>query len=298
MLGIGHSLYIASLQSKTKKYILVGMKLNGSLSKLAVTASAFKRTPQLRYSTADRASLVAALWSKGHEANLLGFHLHYLGGSQFRYLVWEIFLRGEYLFEAENDAPVILDCGANIGLATLFFKRLYPKARISSFEADPTAASILKKNIALNSLRDVTAYNLMLSDEMGERPFYIDANVDGGLTMSSDPSFLSNRREIRVNTGKLSDFIAGPVDLLKMDIEGSEFDVVCELRDSGKISQIRQMIIEYHHKVGGQASRLGKFLELLEESGFEYQISGQCFPITKQDTFQGIMIGAYRPDVN
>lgn len=107
-------------------------------SKLAVTVSAFKRFPPLRYSQADRASLVAGLWSTKQKAHLLGFLVSYLGEKQFRYLLWEIFIRGEYFFETEKTAPVILDCGANIGLATLFFKRIYPKARITCGEADPT----------------------------------------------------------------------------------------------------------------------------------------------------------------
>jgi len=264
------------------------------LSKLAVSVSAFKRTPLLRYSQVDRASLVAALWSTKHKANLLGFHVSYLGEKQFRYLLWEIFIRGEYFFKAEKNAPVILDCGANIGLATLFFKRIYPKARITCFEADPTTANILRKNIEQNQLKDVTAYNLMLSNKTGEQPFYIDADADGGLTMSAYPKLLSNSREILVQTGRLSDYIHGPVDLLKMDVEGAEFEVMADLKESGKISQVRNMIIEYHHKIGGQSSRMAKFLTLLEEDGFEYQISGQCFPITKQNELQGIMIGAYR----
>lgn len=270
------------------------MKLNETLSKLAVTASVFRRTSRRHYSQADRVNLIAALWSNRQEVNLLGFDVKYLGEREFRYLIWEIFICNQYFFEAENDSPVILDCGANIGLATLFFKRLYPKAHISSFEADPATASILKRNVEANQLKDVTVHNLMLSDETGEHPFYIDAKVDGVLTMSAHPTFLSNHREICVKSGKLSDYIERPIDLLKVDIEGTELDLITDLRDSSKISQVRRMIIEYHHKIGGQASRLGRFLTLLEENRFEYQISGECAPIAKQNMAQTILIGAYR----
>jgi FkbM family methyltransferase len=191
---------------------------------------------------------------------------------------------------------VILDCGANIGLATLFFKHLYPKSRITSFEADPTTASTLQKNIEQNHLQDVSAYNLFLSDTEGDYPFYVAANVAGSLRMSADPSRISKHREIIVKAGKLSHYIEGPVDLLKMDVEGAELDVMTDLKSSGKLSLVRRMVIEYHHRIGGQASCLAGFLALLEEEGFEYQIAGAgCDPITRQGVFQDILIGAYRP---
>src|SRR5262245_14445884 len=41
-----------------------------------------------------------------------------------------IFLRNEYFFQTDKKKPLILDCGANIGLATLFFKQLYPDSEI------------------------------------------------------------------------------------------------------------------------------------------------------------------------
>ena len=54
------------------------------------------------------------------------------------------------------------------------------------------------------------------------------------------------------------------------------------------------MIIEYHHKIGGHASCLSKFLGLLEQAGFEYQISAHCEQIMAEDVFQDVLIGAYR----
>jgi FkbM family methyltransferase len=250
---------------------------------------------RLNYSAAERINLVRALRSRGHETDLLKFHVTYPSERWFRVLLKEIFFKGEYLFEAETDSPVILDCGANIGLATLFFKYLYPRARICSFEADPATASILQKNIEQNQLSDVSAYNLMLSNAEGEHPFYVAADVAGNLQMSAYADRLSNHREIMVKTGKLSHYIDGPVDLLKLDVEGAEFDVMTDLKRSGKISQIRRMVIEYHHKFGNQPSCLARFLMLLEEEGFEYQISGGCNPIARQNVFQDILIGAYRP---
>jgi FkbM family methyltransferase len=253
-----------------------------------------RRMSQLNYTVAEKASLISALRAQGHETDLLNFHVNYLNERAFRFVLKEIFFKGEYVFEAETDSPVILDCGANIGIATLFFKYLYPKARISSFEADPTTACILRKNIEQNHLDDVSTYNLMLSDSEGEHPFYVAADLAGSLRMSAAPNRLTNNHEIMVKAGKLSRYIDGPVDLLKLDVEGAEFAVMTDLKCSGKISQIRRMVIEYHHKIDSQTSCMAKFLALLEEAGFEYQISGGCEPVSRQNVFQDVLIGAYR----
>jgi hypothetical protein len=114
--------------------------------------------------------------------------------------------------------------------------------------------------------------------------------------MSANPERTSNCREIIVKAGKLSAYIDGPVDLVKLDVEGAEWDVMTDLKNSGKLSLIRRLIIEYHHKIGSQASCLGRFLSLLEEEGFEYQIAAAgCDPIARQGVYQDILIGAYRP---
>jgi len=56
------------------------------------------------------------------------------------------------------------------------------------------------------------------------------------------------------------------------------------------------MVIEYHHKIDGQSSCLARFLGLLEQEGFEYQLAALgCAPITRQEVFQDMLIGVYRP---
>jgi hypothetical protein len=63
------------------------------------------------------------------------------------HLYREIFVRQYYYFRANTDHPVIFDCGANLGMATLFFKWLYPKSRVEAFEPDPGTFAVLQKNV-------------------------------------------------------------------------------------------------------------------------------------------------------
>ena len=79
-----------------------------------------------------------------------------------------------------------------------------------------------------------------------------------------------------------SDFILGPVDLLKLDVEGAEYRVLCDLLSSGEAQSIKQIVIEYHHRMENERSCLADFLRQLEQAGFEYQIHASLFPVTSK----------------
>src|SRR6266536_970073 len=74
-------------------------------------------------------------------------------------------------FQAQNDHPTILDCGS-YGMSVLFFKTLYPGARIIGFEPDPLTFKILSQNVAQNDLKDVELHQCALSDIDGCVEFY------------------------------------------------------------------------------------------------------------------------------
>jgi FkbM family methyltransferase len=270
--------------------------VNGARNVLKLLAR-ITETTHLRYSVGDLASVLSAMGlpKRKNEARLAGFDVRFLDAASFRIVAYEIFLKGEYFFHAQNDSPVIFDCGANIGLATLFFKRLYPKAVVHAFEADPSTADILSQNVKRNALQNVTVHNVLLSDHVGAVKFFLPEGTPGSLMMSAFSSRLvPEASEISVNSARLSEYIDGPIDLLKLDVEGSEFVVMNDLIASGKISQIEQMMIEYHHLMGNEHSRFGGFLRQLEDAGFEYQIDGSFDRTAANGQFQGFLIKAYR----
>ncbi len=64
----------------------------------------------------------------------LGFAVEFFNYIHLVHLFEENFARNEYFFETKKDHPLIVDCGANLGDTILYFKWLYPQARIISFE--------------------------------------------------------------------------------------------------------------------------------------------------------------------
>jgi FkbM family methyltransferase len=99
--------------------------------------------------------------------SLFGHSIEYLDPVSLSHMVREIFIRRHYLFETDQNAPTIVDAGANIGLATLFIKQRFPRARIIAFEPDPLAFAALQRNIRANALQGVIPVNKAVAGRSG-----------------------------------------------------------------------------------------------------------------------------------
>jgi FkbM family methyltransferase len=216
---------------------------------------------------------------------------------ELHYLFEEVFVREEYLVRlATNSAPVIVDCGANIGFAMLYFKLHYPGAHITSFEPNPSCFEHLQRHIVENQLRDVTAVQAACGLSNGEISFFCSPGFSPASSIHA--SRANGEQEIKVKLVKLSDYITGPVDLFKLDVEGAESGILQDLVSTGKIVNIQRMIIEYHHRIGGAKPELSHFLESIEDAGFTYDIAANINSRARfSDSFQDVMIYAIRRGV-
>ncbi|MBS0169074.1 MAG: FkbM family methyltransferase [Nitrospira sp.] len=227
-----------------------------------------------------------------------GFTVRCLDYRTLHLLLRVILLRNEYYFQTANAHPVIFDCGANIGLATLFFKWLHPGSDIHAFEPDPDTFALLKWNVETNNLTGVHLYNVALSDVSGTASFHVDHSRPGSPRMSLQFERMP-KDTIAVNTLVLSSVLreqlAGrALDFLKIDVEGAEAAVLSDLIGSGQLPAVKEMLIEYHHKIAGARGRLGEFLTALETQGFDYQLDAVCMPIYGPQRFQNVILYAYR----
>jgi len=231
------------------------------------------------------------------EEKLLGFKVHAFDYHTILFLFQEIFYRNEYFFKSPTDSPVIFDCGANIGFATIFFKWLYPQSEIYAFEADITTFGILKNNVEENGLKNVHLFNVALSNKNGKIDFFIDSERPGSLLMSTNHDRLP-KDKITVDAMSLSSFIKekdfNNIDFIKMDIEGSEKEVIKELSENNQMELISKLCIEYHHKINNHKSDLSDFLRIFEKNGFEYQIDAKNFPISAESRFQDVLLYLYK----
>jgi FkbM family methyltransferase len=217
---------------------------------------------------------------------LFGFTIENYNYRLLDYLIKEVFVANEYYFKSDNESPIIFDCGANIGMATLFFKWLYPKSIVYAFEPQKSTFDILERNIKVNNLQNVHYFNLALSDSNGFIEFF---GEDDSNLMSSIIQQRSVGNKIKVECRKLSEFIIQPIDLIKIDVEGAENLIMKDLVESKLLNRntLKQIVMEYHHKIGTEKSNLGNFLLPFEKENYEYQVRTE---FSKLDMFQDMLI--------
>jgi FkbM family methyltransferase len=225
------------------------------------------------------------------------FRVRYMDAESFRQAYHEIFMRQTYFFRAESDSPLIVDCGANIGIATLYFKTLYPRSIVEAFEPDPSAFAVLKENIACNALEGVRLHQCALWDSEGEVDFYVDKLSEGRLSMSVFSGRIGEHEtRITVRARPLAAFLGDrTVDFLKIDVEGSEERLLGNLVDEGKLKNVRQMAIEYHpFHLDRDRPHLSRLLAVLEAERFVYEIYADMRPRSLRDPLHDVLILARR----
>ncbi len=193
--------------------------------------------------------------------------------KSFIWQYYEIFFRKYYHFQAKTEHPVIIDCGSNIGLSILGFKRQYPKSIIHAFEADSKIADILKNNIRQLNLSDVQVHQnaVWTADESLQ---FASEGADGGqISQGNESSF-------KVEGIDLARFISRfeQIDFLKIDIEGAETSVLPHI--ANQLHKVDKLFVEFH-SYNGQTQHLNEVINAICSSGhrvFIENVSGRHAP--------------------
>lgn len=226
------------------------------------------------------------------EERVLGREWRFFNYQTMVYLFEEIFIHQAYAFQTSRTEPVIVDAGANVGLSILYFKTLWPQARIVAFEPDPKTFERLEHNVRANGFEGVTLHNVALLDREGEVEFFTDSAHPGSPAMSTTAQRLSEPQATRVPCRPFSAFLQEPVDFIKMDIEGAEG--ACLTEAGGRLKMADQIVIECHHNTGVEGN-LPRVLGALEKAGFGYQVGASPVAPFLQRQTQDVHVYAYQP---
>jgi FkbM family methyltransferase len=179
----------------------------------------------------------------------------------------DIFVKRVLAFESASPSPRILDCGANVGLASLFFSRLYPAARITAFEADPSLFQMLDANLKANGAAAVETRHAAIWTSTGMLTFRCEGS-DSGM-VDSLPGAVDGA-STTVPSLRLRDLLEEePVDLMKLDIEGAE-DVV--LADCEPMLHRVEALVMDLHEFDAATRQAPRVLERLTRAGFTYAV--------------------------
>jgi FkbM family methyltransferase len=191
------------------------------------------------------------------------------------YVFKEVFINEEYRIENLSTSPLIVDCGSNIGTSLLYFKKLYPESKIIGFEANPIVYSLLEQNITYQELSNVEIHPVALFDKETELIFYTGSsnqNLMGSLFKKR-----GGANEVNVKTKLLSQFLLpyDKVDVVKIDVEGAEWNVLTDLTSSNSLQKVQNFLIEYHLNMPGEQGKLSQFIKIFEDHGYKYSIKGK-----------------------
>jgi FkbM family methyltransferase len=177
----------------------------------------------------------------------------------------DIFVHRTLMFETSVERPRILDCGANVGVASLFFKQAYPHARITAFEADPAIADICRRNLAANGAVDVEIVPAAVWTSRGETEFVCEGSDSGAVAKLGVITGLTQK----VPTVRLRDYLGERIDLLKLDIEGAELPVLEDCVDA--LGTVQAMTIDLH-EFDPNHRQTGRVFDLLTGAGFVFDV--------------------------
>lgn len=212
-----------------------------------------------------------------------GLTFYYPNEVEFRQLYEEIFKKHVYYVELDNQSPLIIDGGAHVGLASIYFKTLYPNATIWAFEPLPELVEYLQANISVNRLENVFIIPSGLAARAGKTELYIDAEDKNHWlsTSSMFPGAWTSKQQttpVEVETVELTNYLEQPVDILKLDIEGAEIEVINSVRHQLKL--VKHLFLEFH---ATRERRPQELVTLLLNAGFELTIyeDGKVIPINR-----------------
>jgi len=169
----------------------------------------------------------------------------------------QVFLKGEYEFNVKYSPKVIIDAGANIGLASIYFANKFPEVKILAIEPEASNFEMLKKNTA--QYENIIPIHGALWNENNQ----IDL-MDPGL---GEWGFMTQEVNLKEeNLGERRHRVKGLTidrimeehgiefaDILKIDIEGAEREVFND--PSGWISKVGALIIELHERMKSGCNR-------------------------------------------
>jgi len=214
-------------------------------------------------------------------ARLGEYTVYFNNSEEYHRIKREVWGANCYYVELEKESPKIMDAGAHIGITSLYFKKLWPKAKILALEPLLANYQLLEKNVFVNQL-DIEIENVALAHQEGAARFYYDKSDSAWYsTAGFNPGAWNGDQEseeTQVLTKPLSHYLGEEWDLIKIDIEGAEDNVIFEARKY--LTKCPQYLIEFHPI---EHHGMERIIDVFEELGYMVQVSknGKIVPWRK-----------------
>jgi FkbM family methyltransferase len=177
----------------------------------------------------------------------------------------ELYLRGG-TYESETSAlisarlkrgNVFVDAGANNGYYSLLAAQLVgQEGMVYAFEPATPAFARLVYNLALNRVTNVRPFNVGLGSEEGQLPLVVSDFDDGLNSFLVGQKAVPGSRTVLAAVKRLDDVIVNHrVDLIKIDVEGSESEVVKGAEQIIEANAGIGLVLEYNREIAHKSNR-------------------------------------------
>ena len=186
----------------------------------------------------------------------------------------------EVLWRLLSPGDLAIDVGANIGFfAGLMAARVGPRGRVLAYEPHPEVYRSLDRHASAwksraSVMAPVDARECAASDSEGTTELFEPgeyANNQGTSTLEPTTGQVTRRLTIRKRRLDTELSRAGPIGVMKVDVEGHEAAVFRGARSELESGQIRHLVFEEHHSVPSEAT------ELLRSAGYALFKIGRTF---------------------
>ncbi len=198
---------------------------------------------------------------------------------------WQVFVDQEYAISVRRPPRTIIDAGANIGLASIYFATRFPEARIVAIEPEKSNFEMLCRNV--KPYRNIVPVCAAIWNE-NKRISLVDPGLghSGFMTFDRADEGAGQPLELidAVTIARImDDHGLEHVDILKMDVEGAESEV---FEDPFWIGRVDSLIVELHERMKpGSSSSFNRAV-----SGFAKRWTiGENVCVTRLD---GCLLGA------
>jgi FkbM family methyltransferase len=160
---------------------------------------------------------------------------------------------------------VAVDLGANCGMFTIPLARMLgEKGKVISVEPDKKNIELLKKNISLNNLTNVSVVEKGCFSKKGKMTFYLDNIGAGGHSLLEKKDYKKETIQVDTLDNILRNLKIKKVDLIKMDVMGVELEtlkgakqvlkkshpkIVFELLHKEDKNKVYEFLYKYNYKI-------------------------------------------------
>lgn len=180
--------------------------------------------------------------------------------------LWQINFHNVYQLESSD--KVILDVGANVGLFTCWAAQRNPTAAIIAIEPFPRNFDRLMEHVDQNGFgQRVEAVQAALSSSKGTARLSTAAEASQMFRLTSEQAAGSVEVATLTLAGIVEHMRHGTIDLMKMDIEGSEYEVLLST-PAATFSRIRRISLEYHQPNPGTSHNKKDLIAYMRSCGY------------------------------